>query len=268
MTSFFADSRTRVAILCAAVFTAPLPVGAQTIAQRLASADRPVQVIYPSRQTACGDGRSYIGHVFEDGYYFGTDDNTMSRGDGWSRGVCAHGPARVVATVFGGEVTRLRVYVGPIPPASTDVETVNANAADAAAWLSSLVTGDNARVAASAILPLVLVDAPDPWPVLLRVARDNSRGMSVRRDALMWLGKGAIAHLGIEQTRDDTPDDEMRTQAVFTLSQRPRSESVPALMDLAKTAKYPSAKRSAIFWLGQTGDPRAADVFAELLGLR
>jgi hypothetical protein len=43
---------------------------------------------------------------------------------------------------------------------------------------------------------------------------------------------------------------------------------VPALMDLAKTAKYPSAKRSAIFWLGQTGDPRAADVFAELLGLR
>jgi HEAT repeat protein len=60
----------------------------------------------------------------------------------------------------------------------------------------------------------------------------------------------------------------MRTQAVFALSQRPKSESVPALMDLAKTAKYPSAKRSAIFWLGQTGDPRAADVFAELLGLR
>ena len=228
-----------------------------------------MQVIYPSRQTACGDGRSYIGHVFDDGYYFGTDDNTMyQRGDGWSRGACVHGPARVVATVFGGEVTRLRVYVGPVPPPSPDVETVNAGASDAAAWLVSLVTGDNARVAASAILPLMLVDAPDPWPVLLRVARDNSRGMNVRRDALMWLGKGAIEHLGIEQKSDDSPDDEMRTQAVFVLSQRPKSESVPTLIDLAKTAKYPSAKRSAIFWLGQTGDPRAADVFAELLGLR
>jgi hypothetical protein len=190
------------------------------------------------------------------------------RGDGWSRGVCVHGPARVVATVFGGEVTRLHVYVGPVPPASNDVETVNASAADAAAWLSSLVTSDNARLAASAIMPLVLVDAPDPWPLLLRVARDNSRGMNVRRDALMWLGKGAIKHLGIEPERDDTPDDEMRSQAVFALSQRPKSESVPALMEVAKTAKYPSAKRSAIFWLGQTGDPRAADVFAELLGLR
>jgi len=265
MTSFFAE-RARVAILFAAA--AATPVGAQTIAQRLSTADRPVQVIYPSRQTACGDGRSYIGHVLEDGYYFGTDDNTMSRGEGSSRGACVHGPARVVATVFGGEVTRLRVYVGPIPPSSADVETVNASASDAAAWLASLVTGENARVAASAILPLVLVDAPDPWPLLLRVARDNGRGMSVRRDALMWLGNGAVVHLGIEQQRDDTPDDEMRTQAVFALSQRPQSESVPALMDLAKSAKYPSAKRSAIFWLGQTGDPRAADVFAELLGLR
>jgi len=265
MTSFFAE-RARFAILFAAA--AATPAGAQTIAQRLSTADRPVQVIYPSRQTACGDGRSYIGHVLEDGYYFGTDDNTMSRGEGSSRGACVHGPARVVATVFGGEVTRLRVYVGPIPPSSADVETVNASASDAAAWLASLVTGENARVAASAILPLVLVDAPDPWPLLLRVARDNGRGMSVRRDALMWLGNGAVAHLGIEQQRDDTPDDEMRTQAVFALSQRPKSESVPALMDLAKSAKYPSAKRSAIFWLGQTGDPRAADVFAELLGLR
>ena len=86
------------------------PVGAQTIAQRVSSADGRVQVIYPSRQTACGDGRGYIGHVFEDGYYFGTDDNTMyQRGDGeLARAACVHGPARVVATVFGGEVTRLR----------------------------------------------------------------------------------------------------------------------------------------------------------------
>ena len=269
MTSFFADrAARRLAILFAAA-SAAAPLGGQTIAQRLSTADRPVQVIYPSRQTACGDGRSYVGHVLDDGYYFGTDDNTMyQRGDGLSRGACIHGPARVVATVFGGEVTRLRVYVGPIPPPSPDVETVNAGASDAAAWLVSLVNGDNARVAASAILPLVLVDAPEPWPVLLRVARDNNRGMNVRRDALMWLGKGAIAHLGIEQKGDDSPDDEMRTQAVFVMSQRPKSESVPTLIDLARTAKYPSAKRSAIFWLGQTGDPRAADVFAELLGLR
>jgi CubicO group peptidase (beta-lactamase class C family) len=40
------------------------------------------------------------------------------------------------------------------------------------------------------------------------------------------------------------------------------------LIDLSRHAKYPSARKAAIFWLGQSGDPRAADVYAELLGVR
>lgn len=241
---------------------------AQSIAQRIAAADRPVQVVYPSRPTACGDGRNFIGHVFDDrSYYDSGNTSTYRRGGDWD-GRCVHGPARVVATVISGEVTRLHVYVGPVPPSTGDVETVTASAADAAAWLTSLISRDNSRVASDAIFPLVLADGSDPWPLLLRVARDGNRSSNTRRESLMWLGNGAVDHLGLERTRDDTPDDEMRTQAVFVLSQRPKAESVPALMDLARSAKYPSVKRSAIFWLGQTGDPRAADVFADLLGLR
>jgi hypothetical protein len=238
------------------------PAGAQSIAQRIAAADRPIQIIYPSRPSACGDGRSYIDHVLDDRSTYATYD-----GEGRSRGPCVHGPARVVATVMSGEVTRLRAYVGPVP-ASTDMETISASAADAAAWLGSLIASDDSRVGSSAIFPLILADAPDPWPLLLRVARDGKRSQNVRRESLFWLGNGAAAHLGIESSRDDSPDDEMRSQAVFALSQRPKTESVPALMDVARTATHASARRSAIFWLGQTGDPRAADVFAELLGLR
>jgi hypothetical protein len=258
--------RRSVAILLASLSSAPL--GAQSLAQRVAASDKPVQVVYPSRPTACGDGRTYISSVFEDrGTYTSDAQTTYSSGDGWSRGPCVHGPARVVATVMNGEVTRLRAYVGPVPP-SADFETITASAQDASAWLASLITRGDSRVASSAVLPLVLADGADPWPVLLRVARDNERNQSVRRESLFWLGNGAVARLGIEQTRDESPDDEMRSQAVFVLSQRPRSESVPALIDVVKTTSHASAKRSAIFWLGQSGDPRAADVFAELLGLR
>ena len=257
MISFFARPRASAVVALSATIVLAGDLDAQPIAQRVARADGPVQVIYPSRPSACGDGRSNIGNVL--------DDHSDWQQGGWSH-ACVHGPARVVVTVIDGEVTRLHTYVGPIPP--NDAETINASAADAAAWLSSLLERENSRVASDAILPLILADAPEPWPLLLRVARDDSRSMNTRREALMWLGNGATAHLGIDRTRDDTPDDEMRTQAVFVLSQRPKSESVPALMDLARSAKYPSAKRSAIFWLGQTGDPRAADVFAQLLGLR
>lgn len=250
-------------LLSLSLASIPSPtIGAQSIAQRIAAAERPVQIVYPSRSSACGDGRTYINHVLDD-----RSSYTSDGGEGWSHGPCVHGPARVVATVMGGEVTRLRAYVGPVPP-STDMETITASAADAAAWLGSLITRENSRVASSAIFPLLLADAPDPWPLLLRTARDNERSQTVRRESLFWLGNGAIAHLGLEGSRDDSPDDEMRTQAVFVLSQRPRAESVPALIDVARTATHAAAKRSAIFWLGQTGDPRAADVFAELLGLR
>ena len=84
----------------------------------------------------------------------------------------------------------------------------------------------------------------------------------------MWLSMGVNDHLGIADTRDESTDDEMRSQAVFVLSQRPKSESVPELIDLARSAKHASARRAAIFWLGQTGDSRAIEVYAELLGIR
>jgi hypothetical protein len=168
-------------------------------------------------------------------------------------------------TVVGREVTRLRVYVGPIPAGSPDTRTITLTASDAATWLGDLASRGTSRVASDAMLPLILADAPDPCQLLLRIARDDNRPREVRRGALTWLANGVTDHLGISDARDDSEDDEMRTQAVFVLSQGPRVESVPELIELARTAKHASARRSAIFWLGQTGDPRAVDVFADLL---
>jgi hypothetical protein len=223
-----------------------------------------VQVIYPSRPAACGDGTSVIANVLgRSNYYSG---NAQFSGHGaWSDRACVHGPARVVATVIAGEVTRLRVYVGPIPLASPDTRTITTNASDAAAWLGDVAARNAGRVASDAMLPLIIADTPAPWPLLLRIARDENRPRDVRRSALTWLANGVNDHLGLADAHDDSDDDEMRTQAVFVLSQRPKSESVPDLIELARSAKNPAARRSAIFWLGQTGDPRAVEVFAELL---
>jgi HEAT repeat protein len=60
-------------------------------------------------------------------------------------------------------------------------------------------------------------------------------------------------------------DREVREQAVFALSQRPRDEGVPALIRIAKTHNDPEIRRRAIFWLGQSNDPRALALFEELL---
>jgi hypothetical protein len=240
-------------------------LSAQSLAQRVASNDGNVQVVYASRPSACGDGETFIGNVFGRSTYYSGNSTFSGSGD-WSRRPCIHGPARVVATVMRGEVTHVRAYVGP--PPTSDMKTLNVSPAEAVAWLSDVVEHGNGKVATEAMLPLVLADAADPWPFLLRVARDDHRSSSIRRNALTWLAMGVTDKLGIADTDDDTDQDEIRKQVVFALSQRPKSESVPELIDLARTSKYPSARRSAIFWLGQTGDPRAADVYADLLKLR
>jgi|SoiMethySBSTD1v2_1073268.scaffolds.fasta_scaffold656393_2 hypothetical protein len=254
-------------IIAGVIATTAASLPGQTLSQRIARSDGSVQVIYPSKSSVCGDGRGMIGHLFGRSTYF-SGDNIVSGHGNWSTRVCEPGPARAVVTVISGEVTRIRAYVGPRPEESRGMTTIDASAAEASAWLSDVVARNDSRVASDAMLLLLLADAPEPWSLFLRVARDSSRSRGVRRAALDWLGRGVSARLGIADAEDDTPDDEVRSQAVFALSQRPRSESVPDLIEFARSAKHPSARRAAIFWLGQTGDSRAADVFAELLGLR
>jgi HEAT repeats len=244
------------------------PAGAQRLAKNVTASDGLVQVIYPSRPAACGDGQNFIGNILGRRHMY-VDDAGYSGSGSWTTRPCVHGPARIVATVIDGEVTRLRAYIGPVPPSTSAVRTIEAAAGDAAGWLAELLASAPSRVAAQAVLPLVLVDGPDPWPLLIKAARDEHRPRQVASSALQWLSFGVTEHLGLQDADGDrSDDDQMRDQAVFVLSQRRKSESVPELIDLARHAKHPAARKAAIFWLGQSGDPRAVDVYAELLGLK
>jgi hypothetical protein len=250
-----------LSLLCAASVA-----GAQSLSQRVTSSDGVVHVVFPARAGVCGDGVAYIGNVFGRSSYFSGNTVTNGAYGSWERRPCEHGPVSIAATVVNGEVTRIRPYVGPLP--RVEGRLLEASAGDATAWLNDLIMKAPVRLAEEAMFPLVITEGVDPWPFLLRVARDENRPLQVRRGALHWLGTGVADKLGLSNDDADTDDDEMRKQAVFVLSQRPKSESVPELMSLARSAKYPSVRRQAIFWLGQTGDMRAADTFAELLKLR
>ena len=257
----------RVAYVAAAVLLLQSPLDAQGIARSVAAAEGLVQVVFPSRANVCGDGVSYIQTMTGRSYrtYVGT--SSYNSRESWRGRPCSPGPARVLASVEAGQVTRLSVFVGPVP--SNDTRTVNSSAADAVAWLAELAQRGTSRVASTAIEALTFADAPTPWPTVLRIARDGDRPRDVRRNATTWLAFGVTEKLGLADVDEHrTDDDELRTQAVFVLSQRPKAESVPELIDLVKTAKNATVRKSAIFWLGQSGDSRAADVYAELLGIR
>ena len=65
--------------------------------------------------------------------------------------------------------------------------------------------------------------------------------------------------------RDSGVDREVRESAIFALSQRPRDEGVPALIHIVRTSRDSELRKKALFWLGQSRDPRAIDLFEELL---
>jgi len=67
------------------------------------------------------------------------------------------------------------------------------------------------------------------------------------------------------ESSDDDPETEVRDAAVFALAQRSEGESVPILMELARTSRHAKVRRSAVLWLSKTGDERVVDFFEEVL---
>jgi HEAT repeat protein len=142
------------------------------------------------------------------------------------------------------------------------------SAPEVASYLISVAQTANGDIAGKAIFPATVVDSANVWPSFIRLARDESRPRHARDQAVFWLGQAAgdsaTAHLASLAT-DNSIDRDVREHAVFALSQRPRDEGVPALISIAKTNKDPQLRKKALFWLGQSHDPRALDLFEQLI---
>ncbi|HYS69126.1 MAG TPA: HEAT repeat domain-containing protein, partial [Gemmatimonadaceae bacterium] len=122
-----------------------------------------------------------------------------------------------------------------------------------------------------AVFPATIADSADVWPAFLRIARNPDVPRSTRTQTVFWLGQaaGEVATANLKDiVGDNGVDREVRESAVFALSQRPRDEGVPALIAVARTNKDPEIRKKALFWLGQSHDPRALDLFEELLTKR
>ncbi len=263
-------------LLCAAaaLSAAVTPVAAgQDIARRLRGIeDGKVRFSYASKRDVCGNGRGQIG--------FGNGRRTVRDGRGRGRGWgsddwesdCENGPVRVQLRVREGAAYDIDTYVGgrwrPNPRA-LDLGRVSAESA--VAYLISIAETAGGDVAGDAIFPAMLADSVSVWPDLLRLARDRSLSRDTRKSAVFWLGQaaGAAATAGLDSiARDPDEEREIRFAAIFALSQRPEDEGVPLLIGIARTHPDFELRKRALFWLGQSDDPRSLDLFEEILSGR
>jgi HEAT repeat protein len=181
----------------------------------------------------------------------------------------------VLISVSNGRVTEAHTYVGePRDRINivTDLGTVSAS--EAAAFFFSLVPVlERARDRSRTLLPAVLAEAGDVTPQLLALARDEARTLDTRRQAIMWTGllgdaKVIPALVGFARSGDigteDEPDETdqamgtkgLAAAAMAALATIADGAGTPPLIELATKGSV-GIRRSAVFWLGQTGDPRA-----------
>ncbi|HET7295967.1 MAG TPA: HEAT repeat domain-containing protein [Gemmatimonadales bacterium] len=57
----------------------------------------------------------------------------------------------------------------------------------------------------------------------------------------------------------------MKEQLIFVYSQRQEAAALDKLIQIAKTERDGELRKKAVFWLGQSHDPRAAQVLLEII---
>jgi HEAT repeat protein len=144
----------------------------------------------------------------------------------------------------------------------------NSRGASGVASLKKMLANDPSPDVRDRVV-FALSQSKDPGgiPLVIEAAR-NDKDAHIRGQALFWLAQRAASQISKEAIQNalaNDPDSAVRERAVEALAQLRNGEGVPMLIDLAKTHRDPAVRKKAMFWLGQSKDPRALDFFAQLL---
>lgn len=108
-------------------------------------------------------------------------------------------------------------------------------------------------------------DAADgEW--LASIFSDTSEDRDVREMALFLASQsGNVDAASLGRMYDSASDREMKEHILFAMTQVDNGAVFDKLVEIARTEQDPELRQNAIFWLGRSGDPRAADVLVQIL---
>ena len=108
-----------------------------------------------------------------------------------------------------------------------------------------------------------LDEAADQRWLLDRVL-DSREPTDLRKTALFWRGQKNAAPLGeLVALYPKLDSRELKEHYIFVLSQRHERDAVDKMLDLARNDPDREVRAKAIFWLGQSRDPRVARFLEE-----
>jgi len=247
-------------VICAMTQTA----SAQTLETRVANAKGSIAFEFNTRRNVCGNGMSIeISDDTSSGWTTRSRRSgiRMGRTVSGDRTICEEGRARVTLSN-----SDLRVTVGGRQErVDTDLGAIGAP--EAANYLLKIAPALKGRSADNAVMGAAIADSTNLWRRMLEIARDNDASEASRKSSLFWVSQeaGAVATAGISSiVMDEDADAPVRSDALFFLAQR-KAEGVPALIRVVRESKSAKLRKDAIWHLSQSRDPRAIDLFEQLL---
>ena len=101
---------------------------------------------------------------------------------------------------------------------------------------------------------------------LIDLARDKSLSIEARKNALFWAGQNGADLRQLVNLYDEMKGQtEIQNQLIFVFSQRRDGQAIDKLMDIATNDPDRDLRKQAIFWLGQSHDPRVQKFLLDLI---
>jgi TolA-binding protein len=105
----------------------------------------------------------------------------------------------------------------------------------------------------------------DTGPWLLEIALNEHEPIELRKKALFSAGQRGANLAQLTALYDRVQNTELKEQLIFVYAQRREAAAVDKLLDIAKREPDKELRKKAIFWLGQSHDPRAAQFLLEII---
>jgi len=136
---------------------------------------------------------------------------------------------------------------------------------DDVAWLRNLYPNLSSKLRDNVFLAVSRSDSPRASRWLAGIAADEKESEHTRQQAMFWLGQGRSPTSDLVKLYDQLHESTLRSHYTFVLSQRRDREALDKLIDVAQHDESRDVRHQALFWLGQSKDPRALAFIRDLV---
>jgi HEAT repeat protein len=133
------------------------------------------------------------------------------------------------------------------------------------AWLRRLYPSLSSKLKDNVFLAVSRSESPRASAWLRQIVTSNDESEHTREQALFWLGQGVAPTADLVGLYGQLDKRALRTHYTFVLSQRRDREALDKLIDIAVHDQDRDVRKQALFWLGQSKDPRALEFLRDLV---